>query len=845
MANMTMWTKTRFLAATIAAAAVLSGIGNAGAEQSPAQDAGAGGARLLDGVPSVTKVGEAYEISFKVARPTDVTVRILDGDGKVVRHLACGVVGLSKAAKGFAGDSLVQRIAWDGRDDSGKPAPPGCKAWVGVGMRAKFERFLFWNPQRMGPRIGAIATSDKGELYVATKGGLHDGCLRVFDKDGKFLRRAWPFSPALPGAAEFFAGKYAWHGEPMPAGVPDYEGNIVPLSVQHAATYYFYTSATGMGVGPSGVAFGNWGWGPRVPLWVMKDGFPLRQYLRAPWGQGSGSHALHMRVAVGPDGDFYCVHRERNVLARLDGETLEPVKSFGGDYIIRLNSPVSVAVDSKGNIWATDAGGLTIFDKAGKVLRTVKELNGQLGCNLKTGAIYLQHDNKLLKFASHEDLTAVAEHKVSRDASHVAVDSVNNIVWLLGAEGRDSVVRLEDKGKSFAARVIPDSPKTSVVFPMYPAASGDKVYLSSYIQQGVYVGDADGGEPKVLIGRHGSQCGNASPCVDAAGNFYVSLQSKWTSVSVIEKYGPDGRRLKFGQKENIAPEPEVARFRGVSVGPGGDIYVAAILKTPSSDQIKPLVEAGKTKARFEISRIDVYAPDGTLKKEALVRFTDDFRVLKGRRGYTFYPHGCHGVTNGVAVARDGSIYTVAAHVHNGQPTVGSFWGGGYTRKANLPEPARWRYSVVDKLVKFAPGGGVKAPDQSDILWEHPGISPTAGWGCSAYECPTAQISIDADDRVWCHDAALYNVKAVDGAGNLILRVGVYGNEDCKGGGGDRKLEGTDIVIDPEVPLSRPTGAAVANDRLFIADQYANRLVRCRLEFSQTEQVDLGAPAGSR
>ena len=52
-------------------------------------------------------------------KPTDVTVRILDKDGNIVRHLASGMVGLEKAATPFAAKSLSQKISWDGKDDAG------------------------------------------------------------------------------------------------------------------------------------------------------------------------------------------------------------------------------------------------------------------------------------------------------------------------------------------------------------------------------------------------------------------------------------------------------------------------------------------------------------------------------------------------------------------------------------------------------------------------------------------------------------------------------------------------------------------------------------------------------
>jgi hypothetical protein len=56
-------------------------------------------------------------------------VAIVDKDGKVIRHLASGVLG-KNAPWPFRQDSLSQSLEWDGNDDFGKPAPSGSKAKV-------------------------------------------------------------------------------------------------------------------------------------------------------------------------------------------------------------------------------------------------------------------------------------------------------------------------------------------------------------------------------------------------------------------------------------------------------------------------------------------------------------------------------------------------------------------------------------------------------------------------------------------------------------------------------------------------------------------------------------------
>ena len=72
-----------------------------------------------DGDPSTSSGQARVQIDFEVNKATDVAVEVLDKDGKVVRHLAAGLLG-PNAPEPLAKDSLRQSLVWDGKDDSGK-----------------------------------------------------------------------------------------------------------------------------------------------------------------------------------------------------------------------------------------------------------------------------------------------------------------------------------------------------------------------------------------------------------------------------------------------------------------------------------------------------------------------------------------------------------------------------------------------------------------------------------------------------------------------------------------------------------------------------------------------------
>ena len=74
--------------------------------------------------PTVTRAGGRTRIEFAADRATDVAVTVEDSRGKVIRHLAAGVLG-KNPPEPLRSNSLAQALEWDGKDDLGKPLPPG------------------------------------------------------------------------------------------------------------------------------------------------------------------------------------------------------------------------------------------------------------------------------------------------------------------------------------------------------------------------------------------------------------------------------------------------------------------------------------------------------------------------------------------------------------------------------------------------------------------------------------------------------------------------------------------------------------------------------------------------
>ncbi len=197
--------------------------------------------------PQVSREGDRVTIEFATKGRCDVTVAIEDADGRIVRHLACGVLGDS-APPPFRRGSLRQRLTWDGKDDQGRYVDDKdrLRVRVSLGLKPRFERTLFWSPKKrlhqgaarwgfVGTQAGLptprIAAAPEGVYVFEGRGMDH---LRLFDHQGEYLRTIYP-PPA--GKLKSIVG-LAWHTFP--------QGDTLPLKHDILQSSFLTSGPSGM-----------------------------------------------------------------------------------------------------------------------------------------------------------------------------------------------------------------------------------------------------------------------------------------------------------------------------------------------------------------------------------------------------------------------------------------------------------------------------------------------------------------------------------------------------------------------------------------------------------------------
>lgn len=794
--------------------------------------------------PKVAKRGDEVTIEFAAKDYTDVTVSIVDAKGKIVRHLAAGVLGKNPPAP-LKADSLEQRLVWDGKDDDGKPLNAAqCKVRVGLGLSAKFERIIGWRPPV--PRTNGLLVDKKGHVYVAGGGVEVDhghgpgSCIRVYDRDGTYLRTAHPYPSSLK--PEQLKGIRA---------IPTPDGQYWPVLYQTLNKSWLpHTPAIP----------------PQQPVMTGKQEIILANTVMRGMYHGRmllklGSDGGAPADCVGPDISFYqtdgnlimsmspddkyvyvtglagkymwdkghnhhCIYRVTWDAPKLREEFRKP---FIGKFQCpgtgpgELNKPTGLTVDKDGRIIVADSGNnrLAVFKPDGSPLKQIA-LKGatRVAMDRKTGAIYviakLGNRWDLVKVKSLDDPSETARLPIilGRSFPCLAVDSEASpvIVWLgNGDKILDKGSKLERAGNLRKLNKGPFDP-VSVRF------EGNIMSIDRETEELIcgkwHVFDGKTGKflRKIPMGRAAVGWGG-EVAVGRDGKYYMR---GGTGANFLVRFDRNGKQLKFGNGKTQIEKLYGGHGnsnRGHCVAPNGDIYYF--------HHYRP---HGNT-----MSCISQVAPSGEIKR---------FRFINNK-----FTSG-----SGVKVDRAGNVYVGLALKPRGE-YIPKIFEGRLPTNGRGPHPWFYYRQFYGSVVKFSPEGGEVVSDPKGkytatnynhfhgcnikgAKWVHYGFSHCHQKDIQSSRCSCESSRFDLDDhaRLFIPDLLTSSIDVIDSNANRIMRFGAWGNMDARGPDSP--------CPKPDIPIAWGILVCVSDSACYIGDLVNCRVVKVALSHAAEEEVEI-------
>jgi outer membrane protein assembly factor BamB len=836
--------------------------------------------------PSAVRAGDRTKIQFTVDRPTDVAVTIEDARGKVIRHLAAGVLG-KNPPEPLQRDRLAQTLEWDGKDDFGKAATGGpFRVRVQLGMKGEFDRFLMHNPDASGP-ISSVAVGPGGSLYVFHRDGTVNGNMgghkiKVYNRDGKHQKVLAPFPADIaPDKVKALGVFRTAEGDLVPhihnwetlsfypdnvkvrgRDMPEYS---CPAVDSRGRVYWLVKGPALVAVDPDGGIPYDTFLGPRL-LPEVKD-LRLAGELFMYWSErpclavsSDDRHVYLAGLSTGA-GDFRKA-RPLPCVFRVDAAMRGPAQVFVGNLDEAgkgpkmLTAPRGLAV-AKGLLYVADpaAGRVAAFKETdGSYVGEIRIENPQvIGVDPASGAIYVcastgPQTADLIKFSrlGGKELYRLKLPRTGQSPNpgihRIAVDASARPVriWMPQVAGRARLHCFEDTGDRFVDRGDPrprglwaegprDLSVDRVRGEVYVKANGNNTYrLDDETGAVKDVIDITRVHPGTVLAAQliPGQDGNLYVFTWNKGLWRLDRQGKPVNWDGLDTYSIPIEGMMCFQLRHLALRP---------YAPPTELYVIGtadyLTKNPK--------DAGK------FLTLNVIGQDGKTKRTVI------WQCLNG------------------AVPRldsKGNIY-LADLVKPPDRSYPKFFDG------KLPPPPKqtgggdlfWYSYMYGSIIKFPPEGGIiwhqkhlpkscvgeppaallskpKVPfkrhfaysphltgEIQGALWTRFGYAPYSAHmsgNTSHCMCEGSGFDVDPFGRVFFPNLGQFRIEVIDTNNNPITTFGKYGNEDS---GGPKAR-----VKTPDIPLAWPTYVAVSDRWAYVADTVNRRVVRVRLKYAAEE-----------
>lgn len=889
----------------------------------------------------------ATTITFTSKDYCDVTVAIETLEGKIIRHLASGVLG-SKAPAPLLKSSLEQTIVWDHKDDAGKYVDnlEAIRVRVSLGLQAEYEKDLYYSPYKRIAILPIMSAAPEG-IYVFE--GMGRDHVRLYTHDGKYDKTIYPF----PASQIKNVKGLKWWKAPDGNEVPDKEGmyhNTLLTSGDNDVRTdqkgrQGGRAATGLAVKGKRIALlhehlnrlstdGSTGGlplkGEEVSIKISSGGYG---------GHGTGEKIVGpTSAAFSPDGKTLYMTgyswRQRHgtgsssvmAVLKMNYETNEPASVFAGvksdkDYGSddkHFSVPTSVDTDMAGNVYVSDFANhrVQVFDPAGKVIKTISVKNPAKVCvHQKTGEVYVfswgiiglpleiekkdefdpkKVNQKIAIFSAYPECKLKQEDNFSfgaTDYGYIAIigqtyqltfDSwtENPSFWVVGRKYIPSPedraaggIRNMDFSKLWeggARKVQLVKGKWEVVFEVSEAAKKDLIRIAPphyNIQQlyfnpkteKLYVGEPDSAptgkawceliEIEPVSGKTAIVKLPINPqdmAFDLNGLIYLRTMNvvarfdmaSWKEVpfdyggelASVGKDGGIGGVASPVVSGLLLPAKNAVCYHqgGMSVNVNGDIAVAChnaltVVKNTemASDDIAEI-------AQYKVAEYPGRLVDS---KSVCLHIWDKFGKMKSDDVVKGVPQ-----TDGVVIDKDCNIYMLATPPRQieGKPID----YGMSSTMIKFNKDAMGKFITNDKRapIPLDVAQYPKRPTEMRGLWVENYDWMYGGCGFGGFNGPNGgcacwfvRFKLDYYARSFVPEPMQYSVAVLDSSGNLILKIGKYGNEDSKGKNSKEPLGGD------EVGLFHPCFVEVHSDRrLFIADIGNENIMSVKLKYAAEE-----------